>query len=504
MKHNTKTVFDDLFVLDLANNHQGDIDHAQKLIDQLILITKKKKIKAAIKFQFRQLKSFIHPDFKNNKEVKHIQRFESTELKFKDYELMVAKIKDSGLITMSTPFDEESIEIMERLDIDILKIASCSFNDYPLLQAVLKTNFPVIASTGGSSMSEIDNFVSIFENHEKLFALNHCIPIYPTPRSKLELNQIDSLKKRFPNITIGWSTHEDPNDVETVKLAYAKGARMFERHVGLNTEKYKLNNYSSNPSQTEKWIDAYIIAKESCGARNRPPQSVEEKSSLSSLYRGVYAKEKINIGDTLTKDKVYFAMPCIEGKLSSNNWRDNLVANKIFSTNEALDGEIANKSENNQSISSIVMQTNGLLREAGIKISSDWEYEISHHYGLQRFREFGAILIDIINRDYCKKLIIQLPRQKHPYHFHKRKEETFHVLHGDLEIEKNGEPKTLKPGNLFIVKPQEWHKFSTINGVVFEEISTTAFKDDSFYEDETINKAGLNVRKTKIKLSEAI
>ena len=94
--------------------------------------------------------------------------------------------------------------------------------------------------------------------------------------------------------------------------------------------------------------------------------------------------------------------------------------------------------------------------------------------------------------------------QKHPYHFHKRKEETFHVLHGDLTIEKNGEPKTLKPGNLFIVKPQEWHKFSTINGVVFEEISTTAFKNDSFYEDETINKAGLNVRKTKIKLSEAI
>ena len=106
------------------------------------------------------------------------------------------------------------------------------------------------------------------------------------------------------------------------------------------------------------------------------------------------------------------------------------------------------------------MQTNGLLRQAGIKISENWEYEISHHYG-QRDLEFGY-LIDIINREYCKKLIVQLPRQKHPYHFHKKKEETFHVLYGDLEIEKNGNPILLKTGDTFLVKPNDWHKFSTV------------------------------------------
>ena len=127
-----------------------------------------------------------------------------------------------------------------------------------------------------------------------------------------------------------------------------------------------------------------------------------------------------------------------------------------------------------------------------------------NHYGLERFREFGAILIDIINRDYCKKLIVQLPRQKHPYHHHKKKEETFHILHGDLEIEKNGNPIPLKAGDIFLVKPMEWHKFSTVNGVVFEEISTTHYKNDSFYEDENINKAGLEKRKTKIKFKDLI
>ena len=100
------------------------------------------------------------------------------------------------------------------------------------------------------------------------FAINHCIPIYPTPRDKLELNQIDNFKKRYPDITIGWSTHEDPNDIDTIKLAYAKGARMFERHVGIETSKYKLNKYSSNPDQLEKWIDAFFVAQDSCGAVN--------------------------------------------------------------------------------------------------------------------------------------------------------------------------------------------------------------------------------------------
>jgi N-acetylneuraminate synthase len=503
MTNNNKHNFNDLFVFDLANNHQGDLDHAINIIDQFSLIVKKKNIRAAIKFQFRNLKTFIHPNYKNNKKIKHINRFESTELKFSDYEKLVKKIKDNGLITMSTPFDEESIKLMERLEIDILKIASCSFNDFPLIQSILKTKFPIIASTGGSSLNQIDNFVTVFENQKKDFAINHCIPIYPTPKNKLELNQIDNLKKRYPNLTVGWSTHEDPNDILTVKLAYAKGARMFERHIGINNERYKLNGYSSDPEQTEKWIDAYFEAKESCGSQNRPPVSLEEKESLGSLFRGVYAKKVIKKGEKLTKENVFFAMPLLDGKLSSNDWRSDLKAYTDLEENEAVEIDYKNK-KNNQSVTSILVQTNGLLREAGIKISNEWEYEISHHYGLERFREFGAILIDIINRDYCKKLIVQLPRQKHPYHHHKKKEETFHILHGDLEIEKNGNPIPLKAGDIFLVKPMEWHKFSTVNGVVFEEISTTHYKNDSFYEDENINKAGLEKRKTKIKFKDLI
>ena len=108
------------------------------------------------------------------------------------------------------------------------------------------------------------------------------------------------------------------------------------------------------------------------------------------------------------------------------------------------------------------------------------------------------VIIDVINREYCKKLIIQLPRQKHPYHFHKKKEETFQILHGDLEIQKNGDPTYLKEGDIFLVEPGAWHKFSTLDGVIFEEISTTHYNNDSFYQDEYIHNLPREKRKSVV------
>jgi len=67
--------FRDLFVLDLANNHQGDVDHGKKIIESISDVCNKHGVRAAIKFQFRQLDSFIHPDHQQGSDLKYIQRF---------------------------------------------------------------------------------------------------------------------------------------------------------------------------------------------------------------------------------------------------------------------------------------------------------------------------------------------------------------------------------------------------------------------------------------------
>ena len=114
------------------------------------------------------------------------------------------------------------------------------------------------------------------------------------------------------------------------------------------------------------------------------------------------------------------------------------------------------------------------------------DLELSHHYGIDRYREWGAAILSCINREYCKKLIILLPGQKHPFHRHVKKEETFQVLFGSMDVKVGEEAKLLKTGDILTVERGVNHNFASQEGVIFEEVSTTHYKDDSFYEDENI------------------
>ena len=127
-----------------------------------------------------------------------------------------------------------------------------------------------------------------------------------------------------------------------------------------------------------------------------------------------------------------------------------------------------------------------MLYEAGIALGNEFDVELSHHYGMQHFRQFGAIIISIVNREYCKKLIVVLPGQTNPAHMHKVKEETFQVLYGDLTVDIEGEKIRMRPGETRTVLRGQMHAFTSETGAIFEEISTTHVRNDSYYEDPKI------------------
>jgi len=491
--------FNHLFILDLANNHQGDLEHGLQIIRAMGKVVAKHGVRAGLKFQFRELDTYIHPDFRDKQEPKHIPRFLGTRLKDAEYDRLADEVRTQGMLTISTPFDEASVDLIDQLNIEIIKIASCSASDWPLLEKVADRNRPVILSTAGLSLEQIEQVVSFFEFRNVDFSLMHCVAIYPTPTDKLQLNQIDVLKSLFPGIPVGWSTHENQNDLTPVQMAYAKGARLFERHVGVPTDKYPLNAYSSTPQQVDQWFEAHQTAVKACGGERRFPAPPEEVKSLASLMRGVYAKTDVAKGEAFTAEKIFFAMPIQKGQLKSGQWRESLLADRDYQTGELIDQIVANSKMTDQEIIyRVMLQAKGMLNAARIFIGPGSSIEISHHYGLARFREFGCILIDCVNRSYCKKLVVMLPRQKHPYHYHEQKEETFQLLHGDLEVELNGQPVKLVPGEQTLVPQSSWHKFHTLDGAIFEEVSTTAFNNDSYYEDERISRLPRDRRKTKI------
>ena len=144
-------------------------------------------------------------------------------------------------------------------------------------------------------------------------------------------------------------------------------------------------------------------------------------------------------------------------------------------------------------------QVKAILNIAGIKLGPEFYVEYSHHYGIPNFGRTGCVLIDCVNREYCKKILVQLPGQSHPYHFHRLKEETFQVLWGEMYLDIDGEERLLRPGDTAVVLPGAWHKFRTDRGCVVEEISTTHHNNDSVYKDPAINKLPREERKTVVK-----
>ncbi|PQO45678.1 sialic acid synthase [Blastopirellula marina] len=457
-------------------------------------------VRAALKFQFRHLDTFIHGDHLEESSNKHVGRFLSTRLSNRQFAQLAEEVRDSGMTTMATPFDEESVDFAFDLDIDILKVASCSATDWPLLERIAEANKPVIFSTGGLTMKQIDSLVSFFDHRRVRFAIMHCVSIYPTPKEHLHLNQISALKRRYPDKVIGFSTHEEPDETSPVQIATGLGAGMLERHVGIETDTIKLNKYSSTPAQVDRWMKAAIEARQICGSFERVPPQPVETEALRSLMRGIYARRPIAKGEPLTRDDVYFAMPLNEGQLTSGQWTDGIVATTELAKDQALLGECVTrpKPDDTQVLTSAIHGMKAMLNEAQISLPPTFETEFSHHFGMAEFQEVGATLITFVNREYCKKLIIQLPGQRHPAHYHKTKEETFVVLHGELELVVEGRQYTLYPGDMQLVQQGVWHEFWTETGVIFEEISSKHGLCDSFYEDKSINSMDADSRKTRV------
>ena len=102
-------LFKDLFIFEMANNHQGSVEHGLAIINAMSKIARKYGIKAGVKLQYRELDTLIHPDFKDRKDIKHVPRFLETRLKPKEFLTLVDAIRDQGMITITTPFDEASV-----------------------------------------------------------------------------------------------------------------------------------------------------------------------------------------------------------------------------------------------------------------------------------------------------------------------------------------------------------------------------------------------------------
>jgi len=313
-----RDIFEDLFVLEMANNHWGSVERGLKIITAFSQIVRFNNVRAAIKLQLRTVDTFIHKDFRGRSDIRYIKKTEDTKLVPEGFSTLVKAVRQSGCIPMATPFDEDSVDLCCDLGIPMVKIASSDLNDWFLLEKIGKTKKPAIVSTGGSSLKDLDDLVTFFQNRNIPLAINHCVSLYPTEDWELEMNQIDFLRARYPSHTIGFSTHEYSDWTSSMLVAYAKGARTFERHIDIQDGGIPVSPYCSLPEQVDTWFKTFHKAKAMCGSpgtQKRIPTQ-REIAYLDSLIRGVYARQDLPEGHILSDEDVYLAIPIQKGQIS--------------------------------------------------------------------------------------------------------------------------------------------------------------------------------------------
>ena len=480
-----------LFIFEMANNHSGSVEHGLRIVKAMQEASRDFPFSFAVKLQYRDIDTFIHPDYKNRTDLKFVKRFSETRLSWDDYKRIKDAIVDAGMLAICTPWDEISVGKIEEHGYDFIKIPSCYLNDWPLLERVADSKLPIIGSIAGMALQEVDKVVSFFHHRNRPFSLMHCVGEYPTRDENLQLNQIELMKRRYPDVEIGYSTHERPDNYDGVKIAIGFGATMFEKHVGVETDTIKLNAYSANPEQVRSWLSSAASALAMCGVKDqRYPFTELETKTLRDLQRGVFVNRAVHVGEKLHESDLFYAIPNSPGQIVANDLSKyaNFYALKPLEARQAAKFEEMRSCNSRDQVYRIIGDVKKMLKRSKVIVPGQLELEISHHYGLESFPKFGSTIVTVVNREYCKRVIVLLPGQTHPEQWHKQKDETYHILHGEITLTLDGVESVKKANDVVVIPRGVRHGFVTQTGTVIEEVSSCYVQSDSFYTDSTIEQ----------------
>ena len=182
-------------------------------------------------------------------------------------------------------------------------------------------------------------------------------------------------------------------------------------------------------------------------------------------------------GVLLTSDDVYFAIPFAKGGYVANDFSkySNFITTQQIDKDGAVNSDNCKTQDLRKDILSAVEKISDYVRQTNSVIPDGCPLEVSHHYGIEKFYDTGLAMATVVNEEYCKKILIMLPGQSHPEQYHKRKKETFHVIHGSATLVLDGVSSNIKTGDVVTIEAGFRHAFATEFGCVIEEISSTHF-----------------------------
>jgi sialic acid synthase SpsE len=181
---------------------------------------------------------------------------------------------DSSAITfMSSPFDEEAVDLLERVGVPAIKVPSGELTNFQLLRRIADSGLPIVMSTGMSTLDEVDDAVGQLSSARHRLALLHCVSSYPADPKDCNLLAIELMRTRY-GVPIGWSDHTE--GIAIASAAVAVGADIVEKHVTMSRNLPGPDQSSSiEPEELRAMVTAIRSVQAALGAAEKRPSSAE-------------------------------------------------------------------------------------------------------------------------------------------------------------------------------------------------------------------------------------
>lgn len=281
-------------VAEVGVNHNGDIKIAEKLID----LAAEAKVDA-IKFQTFITENLLlsttpKAEYQKSSTIKDENFYEMVkkyELNKEDFKHLKDYCSQKGLIFLSTPFDEISVEWLEDLNVSAYKVGSGDMNNFPLLELICSKHKPILLSTGMANLEEVKESVK-FIKERKIddLVIFQCTTNYPSRYEDINLNVIDTYREEFPDILIGFSDHSQ--GIEASLGAVVKGARVIEKHFTLDKNMEGPDHLASlSPEELILWVQGIRNLEKALGSAVKNP--TKEELEIAKIAR----KSVVTIND---------------------------------------------------------------------------------------------------------------------------------------------------------------------------------------------------------------
>jgi N-acetylneuraminate synthase len=297
-------------IAEIGVNHNGSLQLAKEMIDLAI-----DSGADAVKFQTFTAADLVTPGTEKvnyqssttNKDESHYAMLEKLELSYDNHHILKEYCDQRKIDFLSTPYDEKSVNFLEKLDIKLYKIASADIVDHLLLDKVARTQKPVILSVGMATLDEIDEAIEIFKKHKNNdIVILHCVSNYPCSNQSINLSVLQTLQSRY-HLPIGYSDHSIGSDAAFLSIAF--NSKVIEKHFtsdkSLDGPDHKA---SSDPNEFKELVEVVRRAEMIMGSSEKSCQDEEHQMSQVSR-KSITLKRDLKKGHVLQKEDIVMMRP---------------------------------------------------------------------------------------------------------------------------------------------------------------------------------------------------